>query len=121
MKWQLRDLLERHNLSAYQLAKQLQGKMNAGSVYTLARGETERVSLATLGYLLGALEKLTGTRYTAADLLAWDAAAFAEELGGEDNAWLTADLSRLDDLEPYDWGNLNPLDLGRPVSPGNNK
>lgn len=71
MRWQLRELLERHDLTAYRLVQQLKGTMNAGSVYALARGETERVSLATLGHLLAALEALTGTRYTVADLLAY--------------------------------------------------
>lgn len=69
--WQLGALLARHNLTAYRLAQQLDGKMNAGSVYTLAKGGTERVSLTTLGHLLGALEELTGTRYSVADLLAY--------------------------------------------------
>lgn len=69
--WRLRELLDRHNLTAYQLGQQLKGKVHPNSVYVLARGETKQVSLATLGYLLEALEALTGTRYTVADLLAF--------------------------------------------------
>ncbi|MNS11023.1 hypothetical protein D3C72_425540 [compost metagenome] len=38
----------------------------------------------------------------------------APEPDDEDKAWLDADLSRLGDLEPYDWGEDAPLD-GEPV------
>lgn len=71
MRWQLRQLLEQNNLTAYRLAQQLKGKLNAGSVYALARGETTRVELSTIGEVLAALEELTGQRYTVADLLTY--------------------------------------------------
>lgn len=71
MRWQLRQLLEQNNLTAYRLAQQLKGKLNAGSVYALARGETTRVELSTIGEVLAALESLTGTRYAVGDLLAY--------------------------------------------------
>ncbi|MEM9540147.1 MAG: hypothetical protein AAGA60_11690 [Cyanobacteria bacterium P01_E01_bin.42] len=32
-----------------------------------------------------------------------------------DREWLEANLSELDESEPYDWGNLDPLTLGKPV------
>lgn len=69
MQWQLRAVLERYGLTSYRLAQQLKGQLSEGSVYALARGETQRVSLSTLGHLIHALEELTGQRLTAADLL----------------------------------------------------
>ena len=29
--------------------------------------------------------------------------------------WLDSELSRLEDYEPYDWGEIDPLMLGKPV------
>lgn len=72
MSWQLRTVLERYGLTPYRLAQQLNGYMNEGSVYALARGETQRVSLSTLGHLLRAIEELTGQRLSAADLLVYN-------------------------------------------------
>lgn len=71
VRWQLRHILDQHNLTAYALARQLRGKLNKGSVYALARGETTRVDLSTIGDVLAALEALTGTRYAVGDLLAY--------------------------------------------------
>lgn len=34
---------------------------------------------------------------------------------GEDRAWLDADLSRMAEVEPYEWGDADPL-AGEPVS-----
>ena len=32
-----------------------------------------------------------------------------------DRDWLDSNLSRLEDYEPYDWGEIDPLTLGKPV------
>lgn len=69
--WRVGELLAAHNLTAYKLAAHLTGKVNRNSVYAIARGDTDRVDRATLGHLLAGLEELTGTRYTVADLLAY--------------------------------------------------
>lgn len=37
----------------------------------------------------------------------------SEKTGDKD--WLDSDLSRLEDYEPYDWGETDPLTLGKPV------
>ena len=34
---------------------------------------------------------------------------------GEDRSWMRADLSRLGEFEPYDFGGLDPDHLGTPV------
>ena len=33
----------------------------------------------------------------------------------ETEAWHNADLSRLDDFEPYDWREIDPLTYGEPL------
>ncbi len=40
-----------------------------------------------------------------------------KELGENtvDQNWLEGDLSCLEQYEPYDWGNVDPLTLGKPV------
>ena len=32
-----------------------------------------------------------------------------------DRDWLSGDLSRLEEYEPYDWGEIDPLTLGKAV------
>ncbi len=38
-----------------------------------------------------------------------------ERMTAEDQAWMGADLSRLGEFEPYDFGGINPNELGTPV------
>jgi len=67
--WKLGELLQERGQTAYKLAAVLHGTMNRNSVYTIARGDTERVDLKTLRALLLGLEKLTGERFGVGDLL----------------------------------------------------
>jgi hypothetical protein len=39
----------------------------------------------------------------------------APEKTADRDDWLDSDLSRLEDYEPYDWGEIDPLMLGKPV------
>ena len=41
-----------------------------------------------------------------------------EEMTQEDKDWLNADLSRLGEYEPYDFGDVDPYTLGKPVIEG---
>lgn len=38
-----------------------------------------------------------------------------ETMSQEDQDWLETDLSRLSEFEPYDWGDVDPTTLGKPV------
>ncbi len=67
MKWTLKDYLNRHDLTAYQLAKE--SGLSVNTIYPLARGEAQRVSLDTLQTVLDALDKLTGGRVSVTDVL----------------------------------------------------
>lgn len=40
----------------------------------------------------------------------------APAVSAETQTWLDADLSRLDEIEPYDWGDADPNTLGEPIS-----
>jgi hypothetical protein len=33
-----------------------------------------------------------------------------------EKSWINSDLSRLGDYEPYDWGDINPESIGKPIS-----
>ncbi|NJM77777.1 MAG: hypothetical protein HC852_20845 [Acaryochloridaceae cyanobacterium RU_4_10] len=33
----------------------------------------------------------------------------------EDRDWLESDLSHLSELEPYDWGDVDPEAIGQPI------
>lgn len=42
-----------------------------------------------------------------------------EVMDDETKAWHDADLSKLSDYEPYDWGDIDPLTIGEPLRLGN--
>ena len=63
----MKELLERENVTAYQLVKQT--GLSVNTIYPLARGEARRVSLDTLQTVTNALDGLTGKRVSICDLL----------------------------------------------------
>lgn len=65
--WKLREYLDTHNVSAYALAKE--ADTSPTTIYALARGSHERVSLVVLDKVIEALEQLTGQRVSVSDLL----------------------------------------------------
>ncbi len=67
MKWKLKSYLEEHDLTPHQLA--LESKLSANTIYPMARGKAERVSLQTLDKVAAALDNLTGQRVSVCDLL----------------------------------------------------
>lgn len=79
MKWVLKDYLNRHEVTPYQLAKAT--GLSVNTVYPLARGEAQRISLDTLQTVLDALDKLTGERVELSDVL--ERAADEYEFSGE--------------------------------------
>lgn len=104
--------LREHGISAYRLAQAAKGRVSRGSVYALARGDTTRVDLATLGAVITTLEELTGQEVGPGDLLA---AVTLPEVDPETEGWLGSDVSRLGEFEPYDFGDADPLTLGQAV------
>ncbi len=67
LRWKLRDYLSNRGLSAYALTRTTDVAPN--TVYALARGDSERVSLEVLDKVLAGLERLTGEPVSVTDLL----------------------------------------------------
>jgi transcriptional regulator with XRE-family HTH domain len=67
MRWTLKDYLNQHDLTAYQLAKAT--GLSVNTIYPLARGEAKGIQLETLQTVLDALDDLTGKRVDVSDLL----------------------------------------------------
>ena len=67
MKWKIRQLLEKHNITPYRLWKE--SGLAQKTIYTLSHDKGERADLGTLGTLVSTLEKLTGQTVTPNDLL----------------------------------------------------
>lgn len=109
LRWKLRDYLDSHGLSAYALTRTADVAPN--TVYALARGDSERVSLEVLDKVLAGLERLTGRPVGVADLLERD----TDDLEAQMRAWEGADLSRLGEFEPYDWSGVDPETVGEPI------
>lgn len=106
IKWTLKDYLQENELSAYRLVQV--ADVSPTTVYALARGTHERVSLEVLDKVLTALERLTGKPAEIGDLLAREADPV--EMDDETKAWLDAELAP--PLEEYDWGDVDPEALG---------
>ena len=88
--------LERNNLTAYKLTKEVGGKASQGSIYALSRGnKVKRVDLETLSEVMGALSRLTGQPVTPNDLL--EIIETPTEMDSDTKTWL--DASAADALE----------------------
>jgi hypothetical protein len=67
--WKLPQTLESHGLSAYKLEQQLVGKVSRTTVYRYVREVPGGVNLETIGWMLWALEELTGKSFELTDIL----------------------------------------------------
>ena len=65
----LSSFLERHAISAYRVVKETSGQLAPNTVYDLARKPARRIDLRTVGEVVNALERITGTPVTINDLL----------------------------------------------------
>lgn len=69
LQWKLEDLLERHDVSAYRLAKE--AGVGLTTIYRIKNNRTNTVQGQVLEAILQALLVLTGKRYGVGDLLEW--------------------------------------------------
>ncbi len=70
IRFSLDRFLERHELTRYQLAKELEGVIGHTTVYYLARGEeVQRVDLKSLEAVVKGLERLIGERVALESLI----------------------------------------------------
>ncbi len=67
MRWLLKNYLAQNDLTPYQLVKTT--GLSANTIYPLARGETQRISLDTLQTVLDGLDSLTGKQVNVTDIL----------------------------------------------------
>lgn len=117
LRWKLRDYLDRHDVSAYALTRVADVAPN--TVYALARGDSARISLEVFDKVLAGLEQLTGRPVGVADLLERETDdPKVDDLEAQTQNWHDADLSRLGEYEPYDWGEVDPETVGEPLRLG---
>ena len=114
LRVKLREYLDSHNLSAYRLAKEVEG-VSPKTVYAYAAG-SRQPSMENLEKLITTLRKLTGEPVNVSDLLEYKPEP--ELMDAETKAWHDADLSRLGEYESYDWGDVDPETLGKPLRLG---
>jgi DNA-binding Xre family transcriptional regulator len=67
LKWRLRQYLDDHDLSAYRLVQEVEASPT--TLYALARGTHERISLEVLDKVITGLERLTGEPVEVGDIL----------------------------------------------------
>ncbi|CAN5857427.1 hypothetical protein BH24DEI2_BH24DEI2_18380 [soil metagenome] len=74
IRFSLDRFLERHDITRYRLAKELEGEVGHTTVYYLARGEeVQRLDLKSLEAVLKGLERLLGERVALESLIEIDA------------------------------------------------
>lgn len=96
MKWRLKNYLDKHDLTPYSLVRAT--GVSPTTVYGLAQGKHERISLDVLDRVIWGLEKLTGETVELSDVLERDPAPVDDESA----LWLSAALTP--PLEPWEWG-----------------
>jgi hypothetical protein len=69
LRFNLKPFLERHHISAYQLARATRGKLSEATVYSLSRAPQRRIDLESVKTVIGALEQLTGEKLTLLEFL----------------------------------------------------
>jgi DNA-binding Xre family transcriptional regulator len=69
VKWKLKEFLEQHNLSAYQLVDKAHGGLSRTGVYRLTDSDVSGVRFESLAAIIPALRELTGEEVQIGDLL----------------------------------------------------
>ncbi len=107
IEFKLNVVMGKHRIKQSQLAEA--AHIRPAAINALYHGTRERVDMGQLAAVLDALNVLTGQTYTVADLLEYTPAPV------EDVAWMDADLSRLAEEDPYEWGDADPQTLGKAI------
>jgi DNA-binding Xre family transcriptional regulator len=72
LRWKLEEVLERHDLSAYRIAKE--SGVSLTSIYKIKNNRTQALQGNVLDNILQAIHDLTGVEYGVGDLLEWQPA-----------------------------------------------
>lgn len=117
LQWKLKRYLDSHGITPYKLWKE--SGLSRPTVYAMAKPETG-AALESLNAVIATLTRLTGQPVTPNDLLEVieEPEHVFEEMDAETKAWHDADLSHLGSYEPYDWGDIDPMTLGKAVING---
>ncbi len=107
------DLLTGERVSVYRLNRELAeaGRtVSRTTLYRLAHNQPERIDLEVAGRVLWGLERITGKHYAVGDLLEYEVPAAPPPPADDDRVWLDYDLSRLGEIDPYEWGEGETLE-----------
>ena len=115
LQWKLKRYLDSHGITPYKLWKE--SGLSRPTVYAMAKPETG-AALESLNAVIATLTRLTGQTVTPNDLLEVieEPEHVFEELDSEAKAWHEANLSPR--LEPYEWGDIDPMSLGQQITNG---
>ena len=116
--WKLKPFLEHYRIRPATLAQEVRGQLSQNSVYNLVQDEPPaRLQLDTLDTVLNALSRLQGRRVELDELLEHSLEPDPEptDVDAETRAWQEAGVAELARLEPYDWGDVDPMTLGTPL------
>jgi hypothetical protein len=89
LRLNLGQYLQDHQITAYRLVQEVEGKVSPNTVYALARKPAQRIDLNTVSEVLHALERLTGEAVSIAAVV-----EEVQEAPKADLSHLTADPNR---------------------------
>jgi DNA-binding Xre family transcriptional regulator len=69
LRWKLENIMKKHNLSAYRIAKQ--AEVGLTTIYRIKNNRSDTVQGEVLDSILQAVYELTGVKYGVGDLLEW--------------------------------------------------
>jgi hypothetical protein len=117
LRWKLKEYLDRHGITPYKLWKE--SGLSRPTVYAMATGKPKSLFFDVATSVIATLTRLTGKPVTPNDLLeVIEEPEPLEDWDAESKAWMDSDLSRLGEVDPYDWGDIDPDSLGAPVVGG---
>lgn len=69
LRFHLKPFLERHRITAYQLARATKGKLSESTVYAMSRAPLQRIDLDSVRVVMSALEEMIGVTVQLEDLV----------------------------------------------------
>ncbi len=71
-RWKLKEFLDKHQITVYELAKHTSGRLSRNALYKLANEAPAQLRISTIDTLIPALERMTGQRVELNDLLEYE-------------------------------------------------
>ncbi|MFE1746441.1 hypothetical protein [Coleofasciculus sp. H7-2] len=113
IRWKLAEYLKLRGFTADKLVAVVGDAVEPEIIYRLVEKPKEQrhIELSTLAAILEGLIKLTGIPVNVAEIMEFVPHLSEEFL--ENSPW--RDIFLGEDSEPYDWGDEDPLTIGKPV------